>query len=103
MTEQLFYQRVISKVQTELVYSKTATITSSDRHSKHTPEHIARVFDITMDKAKDMMSKTTQKTIRMGVNPIMHRYCSFNINLNSLRLAGEWTIDYLEASEKSTR
>ena len=56
-----------------------------------------------MDEAKDMMAKTTQQTIRMGVNPITRRYRSLNIDPNSLRLAGEWTIDYLEASVKSIR
>ena len=76
---------------------------SNDRHSKNTPEHIARVFDITVDKAKDTLDKTTQSTIRQGMNPITRRYKSFNIDPNSLRVAGEWTIDYLEAATKSIR
>ena len=46
----------------------------TDRHSKITPEHVAKVFDITIDKAKETLSKTTQMTIRQGVNPITRRY-----------------------------
>jgi hypothetical protein len=95
--EQLLCQRMISSVRS------TSAVKSNDRHSKHTPEHIAKVFDITIDKARDMLSKTTQQTIRMGVNPITRRYRSFNIDPNEFRLAGQWIIDYLESSVKSIR
>jgi hypothetical protein len=66
--ERLVCQRMICSVRS------TSAVRSNDRHSKHTPEHIARVFDITEDKARDMLSKTTQQTIRMGVTPITRRY-----------------------------
>jgi hypothetical protein len=95
--ERLICQRMICSVRS------TSAVRSNDRHSKHTPEHIARVFDITEDKARDMLSKTTQQTIRMGVIPITRRYRSFNIDPNEFRLAGQWVIDYLEASVKSIR
>ena len=70
-TEQLLYERMISSVSGT---RSTSAVISNDRHSKHTLEHIAMVFDITIDKARDMLSKTTQQTIRMGVNPVTRRY-----------------------------
>jgi hypothetical protein len=110
MTEQIFYRRIISRVYTipdELKKKYNLPVTTSrrmeammrsnDRHSKNTPEHIAKVFDITIDKAKETLSKTTQMTIRQGVNPITRRYKSFNLDPNQLRISGEWTIDFLEA------
>ena len=100
MTEQLLYQRMISQVTTA---TSLAEVRSNDRHSKHTPEHISKVFDITLDKAKDMLSKTTQQTIRMGVTPLTRRYRSFSIDPNENRVAGQWVIDYLESSIKSIR
>jgi ribosomal protein L31E len=42
-----------------------AMMSSKDRHSKNTPEHIAKVFDITIDKAlsqDDVISSKTKKT-----------------------------------------
>jgi len=39
-----------------------------------------------------MLSKTTQQTIRMGVNPITRRYRSFGIDPNENRVAGQWGI-----------
>ena len=71
-----------------------ADMRSNDRHSKITPEHVAKVFDITIDKAKETLSKTTQMTIRQGVNPITRRYRTFGLDPNQLRLPGEWTIDF---------
>ena len=100
ITEQLLYQRMISQVTT---VTSSAEVRSNDRHSKHTPEHISKVFDITLDKAKDMLSKTTQQTIRMGVTPLTRRYRSFGIDPHENRLAGQWVIDYLESSIKSIR
>jgi hypothetical protein len=100
MTEQLLYQRMISQVTT---VTSLAEVRSNDRHSKHTPEHISNVFDITLDKAKDMLSKTTQQTIRMGFTPLTRRYCSFGIDPHENRVAGQWVIDYLESSIKSIR
>jgi hypothetical protein len=64
---------------------------------------VAKVFDITIDKAKETLSKTTQMTIRQGVNPITRRYKTFGLDPNQLRLPGEWTIDFLKASVKSIR
>jgi hypothetical protein len=78
-----------------------AVMRSNDRHSKITPEHIAKVFDITIDKAKETLLKTAQMTIRQGVNPITQRYKTFNLDPNQLRLPGKWTIDFLKASVKS--
>ena len=99
-TEQLFYERMIASASST---RGTSAVMSNERHSKHTPEHIAKVFDITIDKARDMLSKTTQHTIRMGVNPVTRRYRTFNIDPNEFRLAGQWVIDYLESSVKSIR
>jgi len=90
MTEQILYRCIISRVFTisedlREKYKKPlfmndpvqirieAEMRSNDRHSKIMPKHIVKVFDITIDKAKDTLSKTTQMTIRQGVNPITLR------------------------------
>ena len=116
MIEQIFYKRIISKVyaipdELKKRYKEPRTgnyfarleaqMRSNDRHTKITPEHIAKVFNITIDRAKETLSKTTQMMIRQGVNPITRRYKTFNLDPNQLRLPGEWTIDFLKASVKS--
>jgi hypothetical protein len=103
MTEQIFYKRIISRVyaipdELKRKYKEPksgnyfarleAEARSNDRHSKITPEHVAKVFDITIDKAKETLSKTTQMTIRQGVNPITRRYKTFGLDPNQLRLPG---------------
>jgi len=103
MTEQIFYKRIISRVYAipdELKrkfeirekpgdYWKrrkcsVEEMKSNDRHSKVTPERIAKVFDITYEKAMETLSKTTQMTIRQGVNPLTRRYRTFNLDPNQL-------------------
>jgi len=118
MTEQIFYKRIISRVyaipdKLKKKYEKAKTrnyfvrleaeMRSNERHSKITPEHIAKVFDVRIDRAKETLSKTTQMTIRQGVNSIKQRYKTFGLDPNQLRLPGEWTIDFLKASVKSIR
>jgi hypothetical protein len=97
MTKQIFYKRIISRVYTipkelkkkynlPVATSRRmeAMMRSGDRHSKNTPKHIAKVFNITVNKAKETLSKTTQMTIRQGVKPIKRRYKLFNLDPNQL-------------------
>jgi hypothetical protein len=49
-----------------------AQVASKTRHSKVTPEHVARAWNIGLDRAKETLRVTTQKGIRYAIHPI-HR------------------------------
>jgi hypothetical protein len=51
---------------------KIAQVASKTRHSKVSPEHLSRAWNIGLDRAKDTLRVTTQKGIRYSINPI-HR------------------------------
>ena len=76
-------------------------VRANARHSKITPEHVAKLMNIGMDKAKQMLRVTTQKGIRTAVHPITRRYRVDHLNLHSFRLAGQWYVDWLSAGTKS--
>lgn len=78
-------------------------VLSNTRHSVITPEHLARLMGVTLDKAKQMMTVTTQKGIRVAVHPITRRYRVNHLDLHSSRLAGQFYVDWLSAGTKSLR
>ena len=47
---------------------------SNSSHSRVTPEHLARMLNIGLDKAKQMLKVTTQKGVRTAVHPIHIHY-----------------------------
>ena len=71
------------------------------KHSKITPESIAYMMNIGLDKAKQMLTTTTQKGIRTAIHPIHRRYRVDHLDLHSQRLAGRWYVDWMSARTKS--
>lgn len=74
---------------------------SRTRHSKVTPEHIAKTWNISLDKAVETMRITTQKGVRQGVHPLHRRYRDIGHHLNRRRIQGHWYCDYLHARTRS--
>ena len=70
-------------------------------HSKITPEGIARMMNIGLDKAKQILAATIQKRIWTAIHPIHRRYRIDHLNLHSQRLAGRWYVDWMSARTKS--
>ena len=76
-------------------------VTARNRHSKITPEHIAKLMNISLEKAKQMLRVTTQENIRTAVNPITRRYRVDHLALNTNQLGGQWYIDWVSAGTLS--
>ena len=80
---------------------RTKRVTATARHSNITPERIAMVMNVSLEKAKNMMRVTTQKGIRTAVHPIHRRYRVDHLNLHSEKLKGQWYVDWIKAKYKS--
>ena len=65
------------------------------RHSVVTPERVADVMGIGIDKAKHLLKNTTQKGVRTAVYPIHKRYRTDTIRLKSHYLNGKWYFDWM--------
>ena len=57
-------------------------VRSNTRHSVITPEHIARMHQVGLDKAKEMLKATTQKGFWTAIHPIHKRYRADHLNLH---------------------
>jgi hypothetical protein len=49
-------------------------VASQTRHSKLSPEHLARTWNIGLNRAKDTLQVTMQQGIRFAIHPIHWRY-----------------------------
>ena len=76
-------------------------VTARSRHSKITPEHIAKLMNISLEKAKQMLKVTTQENIRTAINPITRRYRVDHLTLRTNQLGGQWYIDWMSAGTLS--
>ena len=74
---------------------------SFTRHSVITPEHVSRMHNVGLDKAKQMLRVTTQKGIRTAVHPIHRGYRVDHLDLHAARLKGTWYVDWMHARTKS--
>ena len=74
---------------------------ANTRHSVITPEHVAKIMHMGLDKAKNLLKVTTQKGVRTAVHPIHRRYRTDHIDLNRDRLRGKWYVDWMPAKRKS--
>ena len=72
-------------------------VTARSRHSKITPEHIAKLMNISLEKAKQMLKVTTQENVRTAINPITRRYRVDHLTLRTNQLGGQWYIDWMSA------
>ncbi len=79
----LLYERLVASVKVrprnrssdskQTTHKRTSDIKRVKAHHKHsklTPENIACMMNIGLDKAKQMLTATTQKGIRTAVHPI---------------------------------
>ena len=64
---------------------KAASVITNDRHSKVTPEELARKWNVGLQTAKDMLQVTTQCGIRTAVHPMTRRVRVDHLNLHRTR------------------
>ena len=106
-----FCDRLISAVNIATTYredidkwnedQKVSSIISNERHSKATPEELARKWNIGLQTAKDTMRVTTQRGIRTAIHPMTRRVRVDHLNLHRRRLRGMWYTDTLLSKVKS--
>ena len=103
-TEQVNIERIINSIHsTASTSTAIAELQSKTRHSIFSPEHIARVFNVGLGMAKDILRTTTQEGVRHAVRPLNRRYRVDHLNLHHNYLAGKWTLDHIESKYKSIR
>jgi len=102
-TEQLLFERMISAVHVTTDARTAQELLSSTRHSKFTVEHVSKLFNVGIDKAKEILFTTTQKGVRTAVQPLNRRYRVDHLNLHHNDLGGRWTLDHMESKVRSLR
>jgi hypothetical protein len=79
-------------------------VASKTRHSKVTPEHLARAWNIGLDRAKETLRVTTQKGIRYAIHPIHRRYRVdhlLHLGLQARRIVKQFYVDHMQSRIKS--
>ena len=109
--EREFCERLIGSVNIATAYrkdideweeqKKVSSIITNDRHSKVSPEELARKWNIGLQTAKDTLKVTTQIGIRTAVHPMTRRVRVDHLDLHRTRLHGTWYADTLFAKVKS--
>ena len=61
---------------------KISSVITNDRHSKATPEELARKWSIGIHTTKDTVRVTTQRGIRTAVHPMTRRVRVDHLNLH---------------------
>ena len=99
MVEQEFAERMILSV--NVVHSKQLCtvgmvrvaneLVSEARHSKITPERIAKLFNVGLPKARQMLGTTTQRGVRQAVHPLTRRYRADHLGSTRTELKGRWS------------
>ncbi len=101
-TEQLLMERMINSVRVSTM-RHIEKLQSKTRHSKFEPEHVATIFGVGINTAKDILAVTTQQGVRHAVTPLVRRYRVDHIHLHHNHLGGKWTLDHVESKYKSIR
>ena len=57
-------------------------VIANTRHSVISPEHVARMMNVGLDKAKEILRVTTQNEVYTAIHPIHRRYKTDHININ---------------------
>jgi hypothetical protein len=82
----------------------TSQVASQTRHSKLSPEHLARTWNIGLDRAKDTIQVTTQRGIRFAIHPIHRRYRVdhlLHLGLQARRIVKQFYVDHMQSRVKS--
>ena len=80
---------------------RACSIISNNRHSKVSPEELARKWNIGIQTAKDTLKVTTQQGIQTAVHPMTQHMRVDHLHLHWNRLRGTWFADTLLARVKS--
>ena len=81
-TEQLLFERLVQQTMVTMDTRTAQELHTSQRHSKYTVEHISKIFNVGMSKAKDILFTTTQQGIRTALQPLNRRYRIDHLNLH---------------------
>ena len=103
---QQFRERLISAVNIATTYRddidrQSCSVVTNVRHSKATPEEVARKWNIGLQTAKDTLKVTTQAGIRTAIHPMTRRLRVDHLHLHRQRLRGTWYMDTLMSKVKS--
>ena len=96
LVEERMAQQLISSVNV-----KTSQLVSNTRHSKVTPEHLSRTWNVGLDTAKKTLKMTTQSGIRHALHPLHRRYRVDHLDLNKRRLNDRFSMDHMLAKTVS--
>jgi len=75
--------------------SDISSVQTDERHTKVTPENIARMWHIGLDTAKKVFDITTQHGVRTALHPLQRRYRADHLHMNRLRLQTTFYTDTL--------
>ena len=95
LVEQQLVERMIACV-------NISEVASRERHSKHTPERVSKLWRISLDKAKQLLANTTQNGIRTAASPLHKRY-KILTGMHRNDFGGKWAIDHMPSGVKSIR
>jgi hypothetical protein len=82
-------------------YRVIGGVITSDRHSKATPEEVARIWDIGLESAKETLKVTTQHGVRTAMHPMTRRLRVDHLHLHRHQLKGTWFVDTLLSKTQS--
>jgi Reverse transcriptase (RNA-dependent DNA polymerase) len=102
-----FCARVIEAVNIATAYRddidqrRASGVITNDRHSKVSPEELAKKWQIGIQSAKDTLQVTTQLGIRTALHPMIRRVRVDHLNIHRPRLRGQWFADTVHSKVKS--
>ena len=74
---------------------------AQDRHSRVTPETVARMFRCGLETAQKTLKTTTQRGVRQAIHPLHRRYRVNHLDLHRRRLQDTFYMDTLHSKVKS--
>ncbi len=97
-------RRMISSVNVAIAHrdeSSIAFVGAKDRHSRVTPESVAKKFRCGLETDQRTLKTTTQRGVRHSVHPLHRRYRVNHLNLHRRRLRDNFCMDTLFSKVKS--
>ena len=85
-------RRLVSEVRQAT--TELSSVQTEDRHTKVTPEAVARMWNIGTDTAKKVLDVTTQHGIRTALHPLQRCYRADHLYLNRLRFRTTFTLTH---------
>jgi hypothetical protein len=79
-------------------------VASQTRHTRVSPESIARMWNVGLERAKETLRVTTQKGIRFAIHPIHRRYRVdhlLHLGLQTRRIVKQFYVDHMQSRVKS--